>query len=211
MTGMTTTAADYTWLKERRYGLLMDAYCLALVRDLTPEELLRELGAEGRERITGVDGLSGPSYEVHDHSRQFVGATATGDWTLMVQFNGYLGITDTAMLPLSRGRRVVSHFLNVNAVDRFCWYEDGDLRLHFEPLFADERYGSHPDELLTEMRESGFDLTEREEDGDHDAYYTSLTGASFALAHRLTGIRLTPELFADAEFLCGVAPVPRGG
>ncbi|WP_405474848.1 DUF6461 domain-containing protein [Streptomyces canus] len=86
--------------------------------------------------------------------------------------------------------------------------------------FADARYGSHPDELVTEMQESGLDLEEREEDGDHDAYYAALTAAAFALApahrltasppHRLTGIRLTPELFATAEFLCAVAPVPRG-
>ncbi|MEU9168314.1 DUF6461 domain-containing protein [Streptomyces sp. NPDC048420] len=211
MTGMTgmTTAADYAWLKER-YELLLEAYCVTLVRDITPEELLRELGAEGRMRIVGVDGLAGPSYEVSRPARQFAGAAATGRWTLMVEFNGYLGVTDAAMLPVSRGRRVVSHFLNVNAVDRFCWYEDGDLRLHFQPLFADERHGSRPDELLDAMRESGFDLAERDEDGDHDAYYAALTGASFALAHRLTGIRLTPELFATAEFLCGVAPVPRG-
>ncbi|MER7567310.1 DUF6461 domain-containing protein [Streptomyces sp. NPDC097941] len=208
MTGMTT-ATDYGWLKER-YALLLEAYCVTLVRDITSEELLEQLGADGRSRIIGVLGMSGPSHEARAPSRRFVGATAIGHWTLMVEFNGYLGITDQAMLPLSRDRRVVSHFLNVNAVDRFCWYEDGDLRLHFQPLFADERYGSHPDELLTEMGESGFDLTEREEDGDHDAYYSTLTGASFALAHRLTGIRLTPELFATAEFLCGVAPVPRG-
>lgn len=204
-----TTATDYGWLKER-YALLLEAYCVTLVRDITSEELLEQLGADGRSRIIGVLGMSGPSHEARAPSRRFVGATAIGHWTLMVEFNGYLGITDQAMLPLSRDRRVVSHFLNVNAVDRFCWYEDGDLRLHFQPLFADERYGSHPDELLTEMGESGFDLTEREEDGDHDAYYSTLTGASFALAHRLTGIRLTPELFATAEFLCGVAPVPRG-
>ncbi|WP_406214553.1 DUF6461 domain-containing protein [Streptomyces canus] len=208
MTGMTT-ATDYGWLKER-YALLMEAYCVTLVRDVAPEELLEELGADGRSRIVGVAGLSGPSYEVCAPSRLFVGATAIGHWTLMVESNGYLGITDKAMLPVSRGRTAVSHFLNVNAVDRFCWYENGDLRLHFEPLFADARYGSHPDELLTEMRESGFDLEEREEDGDHDAYYAALTGASFALAHRLTGIRLTLELFATAEFLCAVAPVPRG-
>ncbi|MEU9327258.1 DUF6461 domain-containing protein [Streptomyces canus] len=208
MTGMTT-ATDYGWLKER-YALLMEAYCVTLVRDIAPEELLEELGADGRSRIVGVAGLSGPSYEVCAPSRLFVGATAIGNWTLMVEFNGYLGITDKAMLPVSRGRTAVSHFLNVNAVDRFCWYENGDLRLHFEPLFADARYGSHPDELLTEMRESGFDLEEREEDGDHDAYYAALTGASFAFAHRLTGIRLTPELFATNEFLCAVAPVPRG-
>lgn len=207
MTGKTT-AADYAWLEDG-YELLTEAYCLTLVRGLTPAELLRELGAEGRQRITGVDALGEPSYEVHTPFQLFVGATAIRDWTLMVEFNGYLGVTDEAMLPLSRGRRVVSHFLNVNAVDRFCWYEDGDLRLHFEPLFADARYGSRPDELVAEMRESGFDLSERDEDEDNDDYYASLTGASFALAHRLTGIRPTPELFADAEFLCGVAPVPR--
>ncbi|MFJ4933278.1 DUF6461 domain-containing protein [Streptomyces pseudovenezuelae] len=117
-------------------------------------------------------------------------------WALMVEFNGYLGVTDALMRPLSPGRRVVSHFLDVNAVDGFRWYEDGDLRLGFQPLFADERYASRPDELLAEMRESGLDLTERDEDGGHDDYYASLTGASFALAHRLTGIRVTPELFA---------------
>ncbi len=204
-----TTATDYAWLRER-YEFLMEAYCVTLVRDITPEGLLAELGADGRSRIVGVDGLSGPSYEAAGPFRLFVGATALDGWTLMVEFNGYLGITDEAMLPVSRGRRVVSQFLNVNAVDRFCWYEDGDLHLHFEPLFADARFGSRPDELLTEMRESGFDLAERDEDGDHDAYYETLTGASFALAHRLTGIRLTPELFAHAEFLCAVAPVPRG-
>ncbi|MFF7563535.1 DUF6461 domain-containing protein [Streptomyces pseudovenezuelae] len=203
MTG-TTTAADYGWLKER-HQLLLDAYCLTLVRDLTPEELLRALGAEGRRRIVGVNALSGPSSEASGLGR-FVGAAPVDGWALMVEFNGYLGVTDELMRPLSRGRRVVSHFLNVNAVDRFRWYEDGDLRLGFQPLFADERYGSRPDELLAEMRESGFDLTERDEDGDYDDYYESLTGASFALAHRLTGIRVTPELFATAGFLCGVVP-----
>ncbi|MEV7073622.1 DUF6461 domain-containing protein [Streptomyces sp. NPDC093990] len=40
------------------------------------------------------------------------------------------------------------------------------------------------------------------------ACHPPLTGASFALGHRLTGLRLTPELFATAEFRCGT--VPRG-
>ena len=50
---------------------------------------------------------------------------------------------DEATLPLSCGRAVVSHFRNVNAVDHFTWYGDGTLRLHFEPLFAHHRDGSH--------------------------------------------------------------------
>jgi hypothetical protein len=206
MTG-TTTAADYAWL-DKRYQNLMEAYCLTLVHGLTPEELLRELGAGIEMRATGVEALCEPSYdswEEYDGDRMFVGVTAVGDWSLMVEYNGYLGIRDKAMLPVSRGRRVVSHFRNVNAVDHFYWFEDGDTRLHFEPLFPYARDGSHPDELLAEMRESGFDLSDAD-DRDH----TDHTEAAFALAHRITGIRLTPELFASAEFVCGLAPLPRG-
>jgi hypothetical protein len=202
-----TTAADYAWLEER-YENLMQAYCVTLVRGLGPGELLRELKAEPGPRITGVDGLCEPSFEAVGPYRLFVGATRVDDWSLMVEFNGYLGVTNEAMLPLSRGRTVVSHFLNVNAVDHFCWYEDGELRLHFEPLFAYHRDGTHPDELLEDMRESGFDPVEHDEDDERD--YEGLTGASFALAHRITGIRLTPELLANAEFHCGIAQVPRG-
>ncbi|MDO0916281.1 DUF6461 domain-containing protein [Streptomyces sp. DT2A-34] len=206
MTGKTT-AADYAWLDEQ-YGHLMEAYCVTLVGGLSPEALLRELKAEPEPGLTGVDALNEPCFDAWDHwegDSLFVGVTAVGDWSLMVEFNGFLGITTEVALPLSRGRRVVSHFRNVNAVDHFYWFEDGDTRLHFEPLFPFARDGSHADELLTEMRESGFDLREsRERD------YRMHTEAAFALADRLTGIRLTPELFASARFTCGIAPVPRG-
>ncbi|MDT0342857.1 DUF6461 domain-containing protein [Streptomyces litchfieldiae] len=194
-----TTAADYAWLTEQ-YEDLLEAYCVTLVQGLGPEELLTALGAEPAGRITGVSGLAEPSFE---HDRSFVRVAAVDDWSLMVEYNGYLGVTDKAMLPVSQGRTVVSHFRNVNAVDHFCWYRDGAVRLHFEPLFAYDRDGSHPDELLTEMRDLGFALSDEEEpDPDH-------TEAAFALAHRITGIRLTPGLFASAEFRCGLATVPR--
>ncbi|MET9831942.1 DUF6461 domain-containing protein [Streptomyces sp. NPDC006385] len=42
-----------------------------------------------------------------------------------------------------------------------------------------------------------------------DRNHAGRTEAAFALAHRLRGICLTPELFASAEFACGVTPVPR--
>lgn len=199
----TTTAADYAWLSEQ-YEDLMEAYCITLVEGLTPEELLHALGAESGPRIAGVAGLCEPSYAVGGHDQLFVGVASLGNWSLMIEYNGYLGVTDEAMLAVSRGRTVVSHFCNVNAVDHFCWYQDGVARLHFEPLFAYHRDGTHPDELLTAMRESGFDLSDAD-DRDFDAH----SEAAFALAHRITGIRLTPDLFASAEFVCGLAPVPR--
>ncbi|WP_052424881.1 DUF6461 domain-containing protein [Streptomyces fulvoviolaceus] len=209
----TTTAADYAWLEER-YESLTEAYCITLVRGLTAQELLRNLKAEPAGRVTGVEELYEPSYDVSGHSRLFVGAADLDGWALMVEYNGYLGTLDEIMLPLSRGRTVVSHFRNINAVDHFNWFEDGTLRLHFEPLFAHARDGSHPDELLTEMREAGFDTEEPDEgdeglDGDEgdDQDFETLTAASFVLADRITGVRLTPELFASAEFRCGIAPI----
>ncbi len=202
MTG-TTAAADYAWLYERYEGL-MEAYCVTLVRGVAPDGLLQELGAESVLRVTGVEGLCEPSHDAwdeHGGDRMSVGAAAVGDWSLMVEYNGYLGVTEEAMAPVSRGRTVVSHFRNVNAVDHFYWFEDGELRLHFEPLFPDSRDGSHADELLAEMRESGFDLTEG---GDYEGH----TRAAFALAHRLTGVRLTPELLESLDFTCGLVPRP---
>ncbi|MEU8900223.1 DUF6461 domain-containing protein [Nocardia sp. NPDC048505] len=204
MTGFTT-ATDYAWADEQ-YAHLMEAYCLTLVRGLEPAALLGALGAEPRPSVVGVDALHEPSFDAwddHGGDKLFLGVTRVGEWALMVESNGYLGTISTVIQPLSRGRTVVSHFRNVNAVDHFYWYEDGALRLHFEPLFAHSREGSHAEEFAAEMRESGFDLS-----ADEDRDFEWHTEAAFALAHRVTGVRLTPELFATAEFTCGLAPRP---
>ncbi|WP_406273069.1 DUF6461 domain-containing protein [Actinacidiphila glaucinigra] len=202
MTDMTT-AAGYAWFREQ-YEELMEAYCITLVQGLAPEELLGALGVRSASRIAGVAGLGEPSYRLGRHDELFVGAASLGGWSLMVEYNGYLGVTDEAMPPSSRGRTVVSHFRNVNAVDHFCWYQDGAVRLHFEPLFPYQRDGTHPDELVTVMRESGFELSDAD-----DRAFDEHNEAAFALAHRITGVRLAPELLASAEFVCGLAPVPR--
>ncbi|MCS0603556.1 DUF6461 domain-containing protein [Streptomyces sp. LP11] len=197
-----STADDYAWLSDQ-YEDLMDAYCVTLVNRITPEELLESLGAETRVRIAGVAGLCEPSFDVPDDHKMFVGVAPLGEWSLMVEYNGYLGITGQAMLPISSGRTVVSHFYNVNGVNRFCWYENGDARLTFEPDAASHREGSNPDDLLTEMQECGFDLT------DDDWGSETRFEAPFALAERITGVRLTPQIFASAEFLCGLVREPR--
>nr|WP_316755045.1 DUF6461 domain-containing protein [Streptomyces sp. NEAU-HV9] len=74
-------------------------------------------------RVTGVEALSEPSYD----DRLLAPVAAVGDRSLMVEYNGCAGITDELVLPVSRGRTVVSHFRNIDAVDHFHWFEDGDL------------------------------------------------------------------------------------
>ncbi|BDH11936.1 DUF6461 domain-containing protein [Streptomyces hygroscopicus] len=56
------------------------------------------------------------------------------------------------------------------------------------------------------MRGAGFDL------GDsRDRSYELHTEAAFALAERLTGVRLSSEVLPSATFLCGTAALPPRG
>lgn len=208
MSAMTATAADYTWFEDR-FPDLAEAYCLTLVRGLTPEEFLARLGAQAEIAPRMLNEFYEPTFEVweeHQGKVLFIGATSVpgegGDWVLAVEVNGYLGVTEAAMVPLSAGTRVVSHYCNVNAVDRFYWIEDEDVRVSFEPLFAAHREGSTPDALVEVMRQVGFDLRE-------DRDLELVTAAAFALAEHLTGVRVTPELLEESAFVCGTAPIPR--
>ena len=52
------------------------------------------------------------------------------------------------------------------------------------------------------MRESGFDLSDAQ-DRDFELH----TEASFALAERLTGVRLTEQTLREAQYVCGITTV----
>ncbi|MGF1428539.1 DUF6461 domain-containing protein [Kitasatospora sp. LaBMicrA B282] len=79
---------------------------------------------------------------------------------------------------------------------------DGEVRVHFEPPFPDQRDGSRPDELLGAMVAAGFDLDPEASNVDHH------TAAAFALAEHVTGVRVTAELLDTAEFTHALVPNP---
>lgn len=197
---MAATAQDYAW-----FGKDFPAeYCITLARGVTPEEFLTRIGAEVESFTRDADGLM--HFSGHGDGLP-IGATTVigedGPWTLGVEWNGYAGVTEEIMLPASAGTRIVSHFCNVNAHDRFLWYEDGETRLEFEPLFADSRWGAESEAIADEMVEAGFDLSDAE-----DRSIERVTEAAFALAERITGVRLTAEVLREAEYLCGVVRRP---
>lgn len=206
---MTATAADYAWFDEDRPTGLDELYCLTLVRGLTPAEFLARIGARAQAPRTGLAALFEPSMEMwgeeHQGKSLFIGATTVpgdgGDWALGVEINGFLGVTEAVIVPASAGTRLVSHYSN-NGPDHFYWIEDGDIRLNFNPLEPAYREGSTPDALVGIMHEVGFDLRE---DGDNAEHCIA---AAFALAERLTGVRITPDLLEESTYACGIAPVP---
>ncbi|PSK51506.1 hypothetical protein B0E38_04961 [Streptomyces sp. 111WW2] len=105
---------------------------------------------------------------------------------------------------------MVSHMANGSPVGPFYSYVDGYVRMSYdeEPYC---RGGSHPDDLLDVMRKVGFGPMEGPDpdpDEDEDEV-KSLTRAKFALAHHVTGVRLTRRLLETAEFTCGLVTKTR--
>lgn len=216
MGGMTVHVAhaeDFTWFTGRP-DFLGEAHCVTRAEGLTPEELLRRLDAVPGRRVTGLPAVVA-AYDLLDDGEDpdapadlddplLVAVTELDGWAVAVEVNGYLGTVRELLPRLAEDTRVVSHFRNCHAVDSFHWWEHGRNRLHFEPLFPTRRDGADAEapgipELLEHC---GFDLRE---DG---AAVGPHTAAAFALAERLTDVRLTEDRLDRAEFRLGYAPRP---
>ena len=205
ISAMTATAADYVWFEER-FPDLAEAYCFTLAHNLPPSDLLARLGGQTEPSRTGTAAIVDAAFDLlgrSDNARQFIAMTTVGDWTLLIEPNGYLGVTEEKALPASAGTRWVSHFVNINGLDSFLWAENTTKRLTFEPGFPDHRWGTTPDDLLDAMHHSGFQFW----DETSDTAEPRAMEAAFALAEHLTGVRITPELLRDTTFVCGSAEI----
>jgi hypothetical protein len=192
-------AADFAWFRDQ-YGDL-ETYCFTLVQDISPEELLAVLGIEPHLRVVSVDGLrQSAQRERRENDRLLPGVAAVGDWSLMVEVGGFLGAIDDAMRPISVGRTVVSNQRGIAGASDFAWWRDDVLRLRFDHCFADAREGSHPDELLTDLVASGYDVSGND---DPDMDLERQFAAGFALSERITGVHLSADLFASVVFIAG--------
>jgi hypothetical protein len=206
----SATAADYGWIRSSSlfaYGMEL-GYTLTLVRAVSPSELLKIAGATPRDTCVGSDELIEQHTKILDGyenwPESFLAGAFTvpgegGDWTLALDFGGDLGTRGSIMEALSTGTRAVSHTSNGGKpMHFFHWFEDGELRTTFE--WAADRTGSTPDELTPLIREVGLNPT-----GDQDPAIDA-KAAVFALTERLTGVRVTDELLAEAEYLTGDVP-----
>ncbi|MET7386219.1 DUF6461 domain-containing protein [Streptomyces sp. NPDC005529] len=211
----SATARDYAWIRSSSvFGYALDVgYTLTLIRGITPDAVLALMGAASEGTCTGADALielQQDLFEETDYSGEAVVAGAFsvpgegGDWTLLLQFDGGAGSWSRALVPLSTGGRAVVHSSNGGKpIHLFHWYEDGDLRTTFE--WASSREGSTPDDLNSVMGEIGFDL-----DGDEDESGTGTPldtkAGVFALAERMTGVRVTEDQLRTAVYQVGHVP-----
>ncbi|MEU6845620.1 DUF6461 domain-containing protein [Streptomyces sp. NPDC046716] len=210
------TVHDYAWIRTSPLfdHMLESGYTLTLIRGRSPQEVLRAMEAEPRGTGEGTAGLI-EADDAHraeaddDWDESYVaGAFSTpgerGDWTVVLGFDGGLGIEGACAEALSKGGRVVAHSSNGGKpIHLFHWFEDGELRTTFEGPSA--RDGNSPDELVPLLREVGFQLTA---EGEHDesAPAVDRKAAVLALTERLTGVHVTESLLRDARYELGLVP-----
>jgi hypothetical protein len=204
MGGMTTkTGAAYAWF-ENDFPDIAEAYCFTLVRGPTPAEVVSRLAGRQGEPLRGIAAVVDAAfaqYGLGAGDRQLIAMTTVGAWTLLIEPNGYTGVTEDRVLPASAGAGWVSHFANVNGVATFLWAQDQVLRLCFDPVFPEDRWGTDPDGLLDVMERIGF------RPGEESPETELSSPAVFALAEHLTGVAVTPRLLQDTTFACATVQI----
>ncbi|MFE7563444.1 DUF6461 domain-containing protein [Kitasatospora sp. NPDC057500] len=187
---MSDHPRDHSWFRIL-YPSLQDAYCLTLVEGVPARELLRRADAQSGPQAIGVDAVCDAAGDLEaetDGERMLVAAAdLAGGWTLAVEPNGYLGIREESIAAWA-DTTLVSHFRNINARTRFCWYTDATARLVAEDMAPGPISAAVPD--------------------FHPAPYPDKTELALALAQHLTGVHLTPELFEGASFTTGTVDEP---
>jgi hypothetical protein len=184
---------------------------VTLVSDITPECAVTSLDAISVASVQGIDALYERAVEDwpggYDPSQAVIGVAGIDDkWALVAEINGFVGVTERLIGPMSAGRTIVSHFSNINAVHRFNWWRDGRLLVDFDLLFPTERFGADPDALLDDIRGVGIPLDAQPD----EIAGIDLSAAGFALAQRITNVVCTPELFERGDFLVAVVAMPSG-
>lgn len=216
--GSVPTYSDYLWLDEQYEFWTGNGYCATLIRDATPDQVLEALDAGPRRPTAhGLNevGLEDVNFQILNlvefPKNQVVAVTDVGNgWTLLTQQNsGYVGIDAQLMASLIANHEVVSHYTSVNADGRFIWWRDGREQISFDTLLPGhdltESKRWRPDvyaqimDLITEVGGIEFDY-----DGIRTEFH-HVQGA-FALAERLTGVRITQDIIDNSPYTVAVVP-----
>lgn len=197
-----SVSGPHAWLEEE--AALAQGFCFTWLRGLAPGEVARRMGArtlgdyawQAGPDLSPDDASPGDGLLGDDEAELWI--TKSGDWALMVEFNGITGIEDDLLRHLSIGTRVISNYRNVEMDGRFVLVDNTTIEVDFDPATPDNPAGTQPALLAPQMRDLG--LT-----GDPQGPYTE---AALTLTARLTGIPFTAELLRDSTYLVAAIPDP---
>jgi hypothetical protein len=201
------TYEDYLWTE--RSGAFQ-SFGLALVQDSNVDDIRAQLPVIEDSGTLSFPDLHEHSYRDWDPDKLLVGLLQIDSWTAMYEVNGFVGITPQIVMPMSKGRRIVSHhYSDGNLSHSFNLYENGRFTARVDPgIGIADLWAANPDMLSTLtslMQEIGFDQAPHDDPVDghlHDR------AAAFALTDRLAGVQLEPRTIAGATFSVVRVQVP---
>ncbi len=170
---------------------------VALVKGRTPTEALEILGADCEVGIAAaVEVREWANQQDYWNYGTALEAGTLGDWTIVVELNGFRATNRELLSLLSEGGEAVVIYRNVNALSSFQYARGGQIVREFDPLGD----ASH-DAAFRLPEEEGISFP-----GDNGELHP-MKGA-FSLAERLTGIRLSAADLenADQRIAVGLRP-----
>ncbi|MEV6160247.1 DUF6461 domain-containing protein [Nonomuraea sp. NPDC052129] len=203
----TDLLAPYRWLQGpdgSPQNPLGDIYCVSFFRELDPVEVLRRFGskeASGREMTFRE--LDEEVFEFVEETGGgqgggYVGVVKVGTWSVAIELWGWCATSWETATMLSRGCEMVAVGRHDYAEDSFFYAVDGTVVTNFIPSWPCDRHGSDANRLNELMRAVGLPPQEPEDDAKGEEVWDDLSehglARVFALAARITGVSLTPNL-----------------
>ncbi|MBT0568642.1 DUF6461 domain-containing protein [Williamsia sp. CHRR-6] len=206
---------DYLWVEDFGW-FTSDGYSLALIEASTAEMALAGLGASDDKIVRpGAQTAIQDAYDLGERlgvngvDTQLIAAADLEGWAILLQAPGFIPISPGPMKAIVAERNAVAH-----GADRFVWWSGGNERISFEPLLprsdllgvlADRQPADAREEIISLIVEvGGIDL---DENPDREIHHVA---GSFALAERLTGVRVTEQFLREAEFTVAAVEVGVG-
>ena len=197
----------YEWTKS---DWLLVGSCISVVVpaevDLLVLEMANVIDIE-RCDFARLENLSAGATSARGERGAAVGLVQVEGAVLMLEPYGYLGETYEFMLPLSRGRNIVSYYVGGHGRGTFLWYHEGQVKCAFDHSTPGARGGTDPDVVVPWMQEIGGFMPLDSEAEVPESVHTR--AAVMALMERVSGVRVTHSLLHDSTFLTAlVRPIP---
>ena len=186
-----TGVPDYGW--PARDLSLASGFCFTLVRGLTPVQVAERLGGTELERVEWLRLVGGGDGERAGADRYFIGVARVGDWSLIVEDNGALGVTQRLVRPLSAGGSVLAYRNDAQGRERLLVLRDEEVVLDYDSGAS----GPIPAEWEPELRVAGLV-------GDTTVTQPTVPALTFLAGQ--TGVQLTRELLTERTYLLVTVP-----
>lgn len=136
--------SGFEWIRD---SVIDEAGCLTLVRSSDADQVAAAFGgiSQGAQPLD-FEEFCEEAFAYHD-KYPVIGVRQVGDWTFVVEDNGFEGARPEVLRRVSRGTETVSALWDLSGLTRFSYAASGEILTAFEAQLPEYREGTRPDTL----------------------------------------------------------------